>query len=74
MNYLVPQAGRGKELQELLRKELGVPEGATAFSVRFAHDDVVRVECTYLPVDRSAVADITTLGADFKHSAPLVTP
>lgn len=47
--FLVPNQGRGKELCELLRKELGVPESAIIFSVQFAVGDVIKVSCEYIP-------------------------
>ena len=43
------KSGRGKELCDMLRKELGIPEGVQSFSVRFAMGDAITVECKYLP-------------------------
>lgn len=47
--FLTPMRGRGKELCDLLRKELRVPEGARSFEVKFHFDDVIRVTCDYMP-------------------------
>ncbi len=47
--FLTPMHGRGKELCDMLRKELGIPEGARSFDVRFAYDDIVTVRCEYMP-------------------------
>lgn len=49
---MMPNDGRGKELQELLRKELGIPESCKWFQVRFAVDEVVSVTCEYMPRER----------------------
>lgn len=45
--------GRGKELAELLLKELNLPVGTIAFEVRFAVDSDVTVKCEYLPEQAS---------------------
>ena len=45
---LLPHHGKGKELQELLRKELGVPDSVVWFSVRFAVDETINVTCEYI--------------------------
>lgn len=47
--FMVPTKGKGKELQDLLRKELGIPEYVRWFEVRFAIDDPVIVRCEYTP-------------------------
>lgn len=47
--FLVTTTGRGKELCDMLRKELGVPESAVSFEVRFAVDECVKVKCEYMP-------------------------
>jgi hypothetical protein len=52
MTILMSQHGRGKELQDMLRKELGVPDGCRWFSVRFEVGEPVRVECEYTPEER----------------------
>jgi hypothetical protein len=62
MQYLVTSGGRGRELTLGLRKELGVPESATGFTVHFNGRDVIRVDCSFLPVDRSECADVTPVG------------
>lgn len=46
--YIVPQSGKGKELLELLRRELGIPDSVVWFTVRFARDEVVSVTCEYM--------------------------
>lgn len=53
---LMPHRGRGKELNDLLRAELGVPEGCQEFSVRFAVGEVVSVSCKYQPKERDREA------------------
>lgn len=45
--FLVPTNGKGKELADLLRRELGIPGGVREFSVRFALGEVIMVNCTY---------------------------
>lgn len=50
---LTPRSGKGKELCDLLRRELGIPERVTGFTVTFQLDDVVRVNCDYIPAQRS---------------------
>jgi hypothetical protein len=61
-SYLVPNAGRGRELMLAIRDELGVPEGVVDFSVHFKRGDVIRVDCTFIPADRSGFANVTTVG------------
>lgn len=51
------RAGKGKELQDLLRRELGIPAGVRWFEVRFGSSDkddaeLVVVRCEYLPRER----------------------
>jgi hypothetical protein len=48
-SFLVPSSGRGKELCDMLREALSVPEGCRSFSVRFALNEVVAVTCEYMP-------------------------
>lgn len=48
-SYMTVHRGKGKELCDLLRKELQVPPGARSFSVHFELDDVVFVKCEYMP-------------------------
>jgi hypothetical protein len=45
--YMRPNSGKGKELQDLLRRELGIPESVKWFQVRFAMDELVSVTCEY---------------------------
>ncbi len=54
MRVLTPQAGKGRELCDLLRKELGVPEYTKSFEVRFALDEVISVKCEYDAVERDS--------------------
>lgn len=49
-NFFVTYEGRGRELQEQLRREFGIPSTAPRFSVTFDKDDVVRVSVAYMPV------------------------
>ena len=46
---LTPTAGKVKELCDLLRKELQVPETAISFSVHFNRDEPIVVDCSYFP-------------------------
>ena len=46
---LTVKSGKGKELCDLLRKELGLPGIVVSFSVHFAVDEAVTVDCKYLP-------------------------
>lgn len=49
LKVMTAMQGKGKDMSDLLRRELGVPARCTWFSVRFDHDDVVRVQCEYIP-------------------------
>lgn len=40
--------GKGREIQELLRRELGIPDTCQWFTVKFSLNDVVRVECEFI--------------------------
>lgn len=51
--YIVPQSGKGKELQELLRRELGIPASVVWFTVRFARDEIVSVTCEYMAKEQT---------------------
>lgn len=51
---LVPTNGKGKELADLLRAELGIPEGVKWFEVRFAVSEAVSVKLEYTPRARDA--------------------
>jgi hypothetical protein len=44
-------SGKGRELADLLRRELGVPDNAISFEVRFALNEVVTVKCEYMPAE-----------------------
>ena len=50
---MVTRTGKGKELSDLLRKELKIPDRVVSFSVHFAVDDVVYVECKYMPAEHA---------------------
>lgn len=47
--HLTARSGKGKELCDLLRRELGLPETVRWFEVRFSTDEPVSVKCDYLP-------------------------
>jgi hypothetical protein len=51
--HLLPNEGRGMELARLLRKELGIPEAAVWFEIRFALNELVSVKCEFFPADTS---------------------
>jgi hypothetical protein len=44
--------GKGRELNDLLRRELGIPAGVQWFEVRFGMDELVTVKCQYVPRPR----------------------
>ncbi|WP_399696601.1 hypothetical protein [Xenophilus sp.] len=46
---LFPNRGQGKELCEILREALGIPETCTGFTVRFGTNEPVAVNCDYYP-------------------------
>ena len=46
---MTPMSGKGKELCDLLRKELDIPGGVKSFEVRFAVEEPVTVRCEYVP-------------------------
>lgn len=46
---LTTRNGKGRELCELLCKELGIPDGVRSFTVTFAVGQAVMVTCEYLP-------------------------
>jgi hypothetical protein len=45
----MPTRGKGRELMELLRTELGIPDGVKWFEVRFAMSEAVSVKLEYTP-------------------------
>jgi hypothetical protein len=49
---MIPTRGRGKELMDLLRVELGIPEGVKWFEVRFALSEAISVKLEYTPRSR----------------------
>lgn len=46
---LLPTTGKGKELMDLLRRELNIPAGVRWFEVRFAMSEAVTVRLEYQP-------------------------
>lgn len=46
-NAMSWNSNRARELSDLLRKELGIPENVKWFEVRFAVDETVSVKCEY---------------------------
>lgn len=48
---LLTYDGRGKEIADFLRSELGLPEEVISFEVRFAPQDRIVVNCTYYPLE-----------------------
>lgn len=47
--FLLTDRGRGKELCDMLRAALKIPEHAKGFEVRFACGEFVTVRCEYMP-------------------------
>lgn len=70
---LVPHSGKGKELNDLLRRELGIPDSAKSYTVHFAVNEAVTVTCEYFAleklangfVDTNTLADTSTQWALF---------
>lgn len=48
-DILFPHAGRGKEIADFLRAELGLPDRVISFEVRFDPQKPIAVSCTYHP-------------------------
>ncbi|MBS0430505.1 MAG: hypothetical protein JSR41_24730 [Proteobacteria bacterium] len=48
---LMTNSGRGQELCDLLRTELGVPERTRSMSVTFTAGEPVVVACEFFPVE-----------------------
>lgn len=47
---MTPRSGKGKELSDLLRRELGIPPRAKSFRVTFGGwDKPIEVEVEYFP-------------------------
>ena len=44
---LKPHTGKGKELNDLLRRELRIPDSAKWYEVRFAAEELITVKCEY---------------------------
>jgi len=51
MKMLTTDHGLGKQLQELLRDALQVPETVRSFEVRFAVGEIVTVKCEYFATE-----------------------
>lgn len=47
--HLTPKAGEGKDLCDLLRERLSIPDSVKWFEVRFAAGEPVLVRCEYHP-------------------------
>lgn len=50
-NYLLTSSGRGKDITDLLMKELGLPATTCSFSVHFPVDGLITVTCEYAPLE-----------------------
>lgn len=50
-DVLMSMSGRGRELYELLRTELGVPDCTRSMSVTFTVGEPVVVACEFFPVE-----------------------
>lgn len=48
---MLPNRGKGKDLQAYLREELQIPDHARWFTIRFAAGEPVVVTVEYLPVE-----------------------
>lgn len=51
---MVVNHGKGKELCDLLRKELSIPPLVISFSVKFERNETVKVVCEYMPLEPEA--------------------
>lgn len=56
-DLLLPTGGEGKDLCDLMRERLGVPETARWFEVRFALGEPVTVRCEYHATQQPIPAD-----------------
>ena len=54
---MTPRHGKGKELMNLLRTELGIPKGVKWFEVRFAMNEAISVKLEYMPGSREVESD-----------------
>lgn len=46
---LLPNKGKGKEIFDYLKKELGIPDRPISVEVRFAVGEIVKVTVEYMP-------------------------
>lgn len=58
-DFLVTNCGRGRELCDLLRRELNIPETAQWFQVRFDLEAPVTVQCGFLAVEKEGAPNGT---------------
>jgi hypothetical protein len=61
---MVTNGGFGKALTDAVRKILSVPDNAIGFSVHFRLNEVIKVDCEYMPADpvkAGKYANITSL-------------
>lgn len=62
-NLLHTQSGKGKEIADYLRRELGLPEKLISFEVKFERQELITVTCVYYPTERKeSVADMPPMG------------
>lgn len=73
MSYLVPHSGKGKLLNDMLRKELGIPDGVRSFTVRFAVGEVITVNCDFMAAAPKEDEIDTTSLKDVARSWTLLT-
>lgn len=45
-------SGKGKEIADYLRHELGLPEKLISFEVKFERQELITVTCVYFPTER----------------------
>ena len=56
-------SGKGKEIADYLRHELGLPETLISFEVKFERQELITVTCVYYPTERKeSVADMPPMG------------
>ena len=66
MSVMVPKSGKGKEITDFLRRELGIPEGVQSFEIRIAMNEAITVKCQYLAQDNGK-----TIFEEMNHRSPL---
>ena len=56
-------SGKGKEIADYLRHELGLHENLISFEVRFERRELITVTCVYYPTERKeGAADMPPMG------------